>query len=271
MYNEKIEKLIEMALLDGELTEKEKQVLFKKAESDGIDLDEFEMVLEAKLYEKQNGETQKSAAPKSNKLGDVAKCPACGALVESFSTKCADCGHEFRNIEASKSIIKFFEKLDKIESKRIEPLPGTEKKEYGTSGRTLIKWWLFWWILIPVSLFKLIFQSRSTAWSTTDARKEELIMNFPIPNAREEILEFMTLAHSKVTKVSFLKKLKEEGRYIARWNKIWMRKMEQVMTKAKLAMKDDKSTLQELEKLTFSSDNSSKNKKRELRQLKASA
>jgi uncharacterized tellurite resistance protein B-like protein len=47
MYNEQLEKLIEMALLDGVLTEKEKQVLFKKAEALGIDLDEFEMVLEA--------------------------------------------------------------------------------------------------------------------------------------------------------------------------------------------------------------------------------
>ena len=30
MYNEQLEKLIDYALADGELTEKEKQVLFKK-------------------------------------------------------------------------------------------------------------------------------------------------------------------------------------------------------------------------------------------------
>lgn len=47
MYNEQLEKLIDYALADGELTEKEKQVLFKKAESMGVDLDEFEMVLDA--------------------------------------------------------------------------------------------------------------------------------------------------------------------------------------------------------------------------------
>jgi uncharacterized tellurite resistance protein B-like protein len=47
MYNENLEKLIEMALMDGELTEKEKQVLFKNAEALAIDLDEFEMVLVA--------------------------------------------------------------------------------------------------------------------------------------------------------------------------------------------------------------------------------
>ena len=31
MYNEQIENLINLALADGELTEKEKQILFKKA------------------------------------------------------------------------------------------------------------------------------------------------------------------------------------------------------------------------------------------------
>ena len=55
MYNEQLEKLIDYALADGELTEKEKQVLFKKAESMGVDLDEFEMVLDARLFEKQKG------------------------------------------------------------------------------------------------------------------------------------------------------------------------------------------------------------------------
>jgi hypothetical protein len=77
MYNEELEKLIEMALMDGELTEKEKQILFKKAEKFGVDLDQFEMVLDAKLYEKTksvNQEKQETSAPKSDKFGDVKKC-----------------------------------------------------------------------------------------------------------------------------------------------------------------------------------------------------
>ena len=88
MYNEQLEKLIELALADGELTEKEKQILFKKAEAEGIDLDEFEMVLEARIFEKtKNKTTETAASPKSDKLGDVKKCPACGAIAESFATK----------------------------------------------------------------------------------------------------------------------------------------------------------------------------------------
>ncbi len=53
MYSTKIENLINIALADGELTEKKKQILFKNAEAEGIDLDEFEMVIESRLIEKQ--------------------------------------------------------------------------------------------------------------------------------------------------------------------------------------------------------------------------
>lgn len=54
MYDKKLEQLIDAALADGELTQKEKQVLFKKAQEMGIDLDEFEMVLDARLVKKNN-------------------------------------------------------------------------------------------------------------------------------------------------------------------------------------------------------------------------
>jgi hypothetical protein len=53
MYSEKLEKLIELAFADGVLTDKKKQVLLKNAQVEGIDLDEFEMVLDARVYERQ--------------------------------------------------------------------------------------------------------------------------------------------------------------------------------------------------------------------------
>lgn len=63
MYNEKLEALISAALADGVLTEKEKQVLFKKAEVMGIDLDEFEMVLEGRLAKCQKEKAEKEPQP----------------------------------------------------------------------------------------------------------------------------------------------------------------------------------------------------------------
>jgi len=106
MYNEKLEQLIDAALTDGELTEKEKQILFKKAMVMGIDLDEFEMVLDARLTKLQQEKKAKEqeAAPKSNKFGDVKKCPACGAIVQSFYGSCPECGYTFENVEANSAV-----------------------------------------------------------------------------------------------------------------------------------------------------------------------
>lgn len=131
MYNERIENLINAALADGELTEKEKQILFKNAQDQGIDLDEFEMVLEARLTELEK--VKKEAAPKSNKYGDVRKCPACGALVPAFKGVCQECGFEFTNIDANLSSKQLADKLlkENDDKKKIEiietfPIPTTK-------------------------------------------------------------------------------------------------------------------------------------------------
>ena len=74
-------------------------------------------------------------------------------------------------------------------------------------------------------------------------------MNFPVPNSREEIIEFITLSVSKIKQVSFMKKFDEEGKYITKWNSIWKKKAEQVFMKAKLSMKDDSSTVKSIEQI----------------------
>lgn len=51
-----VEKLISAAVVDGMLTDKERSVILKKAKTEGYDADEFEIMLDAKLYEsKQKG------------------------------------------------------------------------------------------------------------------------------------------------------------------------------------------------------------------------
>lgn len=68
MYNEKLEALITAALADGVLTDKEKNLLFKKAEAIGIDRDEFELVLEGRLAKrKKEMEAQAPQAAKPAK------------------------------------------------------------------------------------------------------------------------------------------------------------------------------------------------------------
>ena len=54
--NAEIENLIEMALADGEVTEKERAIIFRKADTLGEDKDEVEMILDGKiaLLKKEN-------------------------------------------------------------------------------------------------------------------------------------------------------------------------------------------------------------------------
>ena len=234
MYNEQIENLINLALADGELTEKEKQILFKKAEAAGIDLDEFEMVLEAKLFEKQQSmqqSTQATAAPKSDKFGDVKKCPACGAMVQSFQTKCPECDHEFSGIEATASVQKLFKMLDEVESQRDDKV---------TAGGVIGG-------LFKNSIGGGALSQALGGGSKTDKRKKEIISSFPVPNTKEDILEFLSLAFPKAqSKGNFLTKNNPEYIEHNEFVSVWKAKCEQIIMKAKFSMKDDKKTLEEI-------------------------
>ena len=226
MYNEQIENLIKLALADGELTEKEKQILFKKAEAVGIDLDEFEMVLDAKLFEKQQTvktATPSIAAPKSDKFGEVKKCPACGAIAQSFQTKCSDCSHEFSNIEANVSIGKLFEMLNACEN---------ERKDVSTSGSLGF---------VTQGIGEMFGYSKVTE------KKKSIISGFPIPNTKDDILEFLSTA---------LPNAKQKGNMFTKQNPenkshndlapTWKSKCEQIIMKAKFSMKEDKKILEEI-------------------------
>ena len=226
MYNEQIENLINLALADGELTEKEKQILFKKAEAAGIDLDEFEMVLDAKLFEKQ--QTVKAAAPsvaapRSDKFGDVKKCPACGAIAQSFQTKCSDCSHEFSNIGANVSIGKLFEMLNACEN---------DRKEEGNS--------------ITGAFGSLMAKGLGQGDKVTE-KKKSIISGFPIPNTKDDILEFLSTAIPNAKqKGNFMTKQNPENKSHNDLDPTWFSKCEQIVMKAKFSMKDDKKVLEEI-------------------------
>jgi hypothetical protein len=234
MYNEKIENLINFALADGELTEKEKQILFKKAEEAGIDLDEFEMVLDAKLHEKQQSnmkvETPVSAAPKSDKFGDVKKCPGCGAIVGAFQGICSDCGHEFSNIEAANSTQRLYQELIRVdEEERNRPMEssGTRSLTSFISGENDY--------LAEIKLNGRIYK-----------RKIGVISMFPVPNTKADILEFLSLAVSEGGKKigGFFSGMSlEEKEYI----KAWKAKAEQVVIKARFSLKEDKRLIEEID------------------------
>ena len=229
MYNEKIEKLIEFALLDGVITDQERNILLRKAEENGIDLDEFEMVLDAKLHEKQQSikqpKSENSNAEKTDKSGDVKKCSACGSMIQSFQIKCIDCGHEFSNIESNASINKLFEMLNDAENERKDEgmsvgkaLGGMFANAYGVGGGDKV-----------------------------DSKKKTIISNFPIPTTKDDIVEFLSLAVPKAKTVgNFLTKSQPENKGHNDFVNVWKTKCEQIIIKARFSMNEDKKTLDEI-------------------------
>ena len=196
MYNEKIEQLIKAALADGVLTEKEKQILFKRAQEQGIDLDEFEMVLDAKLVEMQKAEKEKSA-PKSTRFGDVRKCPACGALVPAMAVSCAECGFEFSGLEASSSAQLLAKKIEEIKATAAD-----KKREIIQSGKysnTASKWEME----SP--------QEKALREIDKDADKQmkSFVSNFPVPNAKNDLFDLILYLKQHIKDEVYEQKLQE--------------------------------------------------------------
>ena len=173
MYNDQIEALIKAALADGVLTEKEKQVLFRRAQEQGIDLDEFEMVLDARLVELKK--SKQTAAPKSEKFGNIRKCPSCGAIISAGMAACQECGFEFSGIEANQSSKLLADKIAKIEedySRRIDSVGNVSNSDNNDK-----KW------EINKEKYCLIAQT---------------IKGFPIPNTKADLFEFIVNMQSRM-------------------------------------------------------------------------
>lgn len=156
----------------------------------------------------------KAAEPEKSKTkegGRFHKCPGCGATVGSFSTHCPMCGSEVDHIQAASSVKALVEKLERISARQMPP---TERKLPSKDMEPED-------ILIEEEMERASFESQK------DREKAELIVNFPVPNSKEEILEFMLLASSNVD----VKKGMGDP-----LNKAWKTKLDQVYEKAKLAM-----------------------------------
>ncbi|MDA9161632.1 hypothetical protein N9O13_04495 [Crocinitomicaceae bacterium] len=185
--NPELEKLIEFALADGVITDKEREIIRKKAEKLGEDPDEAEMILDAKLA-MQNKETAASALPpppppsmppptakqKSSKAGNIMTCPACGATVNSMELSCGECGQEFRNTGVSNLMSEFKEKIDKAANIAIQ------EKSAGLFGK----------------MMALVDQETDNERKIYNA-KANIIKNFPVPSNKEDLIEFMTFSTSQ--------------------------------------------------------------------------
>lgn len=101
-----IEKLIDLAIADGQITEKERNVILKKANELGVDADELEMVLDGRLHQ-----IEANTPKHKEKVGNVRICPACGGILMPMAVECSSCGHQFTKHEISVSLSLLKEKL----------------------------------------------------------------------------------------------------------------------------------------------------------------
>lgn len=106
--------------------------------------------------------------------GEIYRCPNCGDILDAYESVCQTCGYERRGARATSSVQELAQKLEAIESQR--PL----KKK---------------------SIFSQVFTQGSL--SKTDEQKINLIQSFPIPNTKEDIMEFAVMAISNVDPDAF--------------------------------------------------------------------
>ena len=109
MLSPELNSLIEASLMDGVLTEQERAVIKKRALLEGVDPDEIDLLINAKLQQMQN-EAQSA-------VSKVRKCPACGAIISYMQTHCPQCGTEIGNIGATKSVQKLSELINEATAK----------------------------------------------------------------------------------------------------------------------------------------------------------
>ena len=184
----RLNQLIKAAVADGEISDLERQVLIRNAQEEGVAMDEFVMVLEAKLYEQrqmlqtkkeqrdiQSGLAQakmkaslnmgNSGTSSERKINAIRKCPACGAVINSTSmVKCPECGYELDLAnEESDAVQQLINKLDEI-----------DQEFQGLSA----------------------WQQAMKGSMTYTKRKAAAILAFVPPRSRKGMMDFMTIACS---------------------------------------------------------------------------
>lgn len=154
MYSKELESIIEAALADGTLTDRERAVLHKRAIAEGVDIDELDVIIEGRLAKMKKEEDwlkpDLSVQRDVEKMGNIVKCPNCGAPVIPGRPQCEECGHIFINVAANKSSEKLAELLRNVDEK------------YGKTKAKAIE-------------------------------KASIINTFPIPNTKVDLIEFMTM------------------------------------------------------------------------------
>lgn len=168
---EELEALVQEYLTDGIITTKERLVLLKKAESLGVDVDEFDLYLDA---QQQKSDQIADAAVRKAK---GATCPFCGAPVPMLTDKCPECG-QFITAEASAELK---DVLESLESFMVDFKAGYDvKRSKAEVERNIRKAKLYYSNHPKVKL--LLQDVEKEIQSTESKRKKAALMNSTVKN-----------------------------------------------------------------------------------------
>ena len=146
--------------------------------------------------------------------GYIHKCPSCGEVLDAFVTNCPSCGYEIRDAQSASSVREFAMKLERIEAQK---MPAFEEKK---------------------SIMKIVFgkdfkdtdeakEAKANFEKQKNQEKANIIINYSVPNTKEDILEFILLAASNIDTKHRLDDVV---------TKAWIAKLDQVYQKAEISM-----------------------------------
>lgn len=183
MFSKELEEVIDAAIADGVLTDKERAVLHKRAQAEGVDPDELDVVIDGRLAKIKKQEDWLRPTPPQNlenqKMGNIIKCPSCGAQVIGGSAVCPECGYAFSNVGANSYMEKLQEKLYEFNRRQEEredqyTLINNVYKKKGDDDTEA-----------HIDEYKVI------------KAKMDIITTFSVPNTRADLLEFLTMLQPK--------------------------------------------------------------------------
>lgn len=210
MYPQELENLINIAVEDGIITDKERLVLYKKAAKFDIDPDELDMVLESRLNSGRRIPPSINCdepQPKVLRSKGPKKCPSCGALLSDPNiVHCPYCGYTVVNIV--RDILEDLNSIVPVEKK-------VERPNSGLFGKVLD------------------FLESDDGYAEMLEQKENLILGYQIPIAKEVILEFLAFSVQKGCKD------KEYDYWHDELGEAWYKKSEQIIAEARRAFSQD--------------------------------
>lgn len=168
MFSKELENLIKATLVDGKLEDYEKAALLRRAQNEGVDPTELSIYINSILQEREREskvkkEAEYAALDKAKKEAFGKVCPACGLQIPSLALNCI-CGYEFKKEKHKSSVEVFSDKLEKIMNMKIRS---------------------------DVAYLKVRDEEER------DRKLFHAISMFPVPNTKEDIMEFLALAAPK--------------------------------------------------------------------------